>query len=374
MTPELELIPPEEAKQIEHIIQLTMEQLQRRYPGDTARLRGQHARDHACVTATFTVRDDLPPDMRVGVLATPGQRYQAWVRYSNASSDSKAADSPVIGGTATHGSRGMALKILGVTGSLLLATDGIAAQDFLMVNHPVFPFANVEDYEALSQILAADDKPDRFFAERIHKNADGSPNLTDPVTRRALRTAGIVKRIQSLSPAGQPPAYQAPPVTPLDNQYFGAAPFLFGDGRVMRVTARPVAVVAGEAFDQTDPHYLRTALRKRLTAADAQSALFDFQIQVRSAGDLAGKIETDIEDACVQWDEAMHPFVKVGTIAIPPQDFETSERRALCEGLVFTPWHAIAEHRPLGGINRLRRAVYEASSRFRHAPAQPARS
>jgi hypothetical protein len=373
MTPELEQIPPDEAKQIEHIIQLTMEQLQKHYQGDTPRLRGQHARDHACVTATFTVRDDLPPDMRVGVFATPGQQYQAWVRYSNASSDSKAADSPLAGGVATHGSRGMALKIMGVSGSPLTASDGVAAQDFLMVNHPVFPFANVEDYEALSEILVADDKPDRFFA-RIHKNADGSPNVTDPVSRRALVTFGIVKRIQSLSLTAKPPAYQAPPATPVDNQYFGAAPFLFGDGRVMRVSARPVSVVTGEAFDQADPHYLRTALRKRLTAADARPAIFDFQIQVRSASDLAGKIETDIEDACVQWDEAAHPFVKVGTITIPPQDFETSERRALCEGLVFTPWHAIAEHRPLGGINRLRRAVYEASARFRHSPAQAARS
>jgi hypothetical protein len=26
--------------------------------------------------------------------------------------------------------------------------------------------------------------------------------------------------------------------------------------------------------------------------------------------------------------------------------------------LAFNPWHALAEHRPMGGINRLRKAVY----------------
>ncbi|MEK1942330.1 MAG: hypothetical protein AAAB16_18325, partial [Pseudomonas sp.] len=32
----------------------------------------------------------------------------------------------------------------------------------------------------------------------------------------------------------------------------------------------------------------------------------------------------------------------------------------------FNPWHALPEHRPLGGINRLRKAVYEAVSAYRH--------
>jgi hypothetical protein len=35
--------------------------------------------------------------------------------------------------------------------------------------------------------------------------------------------------------------------------------------------------------------------------------------------------------------------------------------------LSFTPWHALPEHEPLGGINRVRRAVHESLSDFRHA-------
>lgn len=34
---------------------------------------------------------------------------------------------------------------------------------------------------------------------------------------------------------------------------------------------------------------------------------------------------------------------------------------------------AAAEYRPLGGINRLRLAVYEASAQLRHMPLEPSR-
>jgi hypothetical protein len=98
----------------------------------------------------------------------------------------------------------------------------------------------------------------------------------------------------------------------------------------------------------------------------AQSVVFAFEAQIRTAADVEGAIETQIEDASVTWD-ASHAFRQLATLTIPPQDFETGERHSLCEGLFFTPWHGVAEHRPLGGINRLRRAVYEASARFRKA-------
>ena len=98
-----------------------------------------------------------------------------------------------------------------------------------MVNHPVFAFANVEDYEVLSRVLLEDrDRPERFFAERIRKDGAGKPDLSDPATRRALRTMEISRRIQSPSVSASPPAYQPPPASPVDNRYFSAAPTCFG--------------------------------------------------------------------------------------------------------------------------------------------------
>lgn len=308
-----------EAEQIESIIQLTREQLLKRYPDRTSALRAQHAKAHSCVTAIFKVNRDLRPELRVGIFADSGEDHQAWVRFSNAAA-TVGADSPVVKGLSTHGSRGMAIKITNVSGTPTIPSDAPCSQDFLMVNHPVFPFPNVEDYEALTRFLAASEDVESFFKSRLKMLASGAPDMTDPVTARTLRTVGIIKRIQSLSTDAKPPAYQIPPATPLDNQYFGAAPFLFGNDHAMRVRATPRAPVAGDPSKINDPDYLRVGLRERLTAPGAAPAVFDFQIQVRSAADLAGNIDTQIEDACVAWDEVAHPFETVATITIPPQD------------------------------------------------------
>lgn len=364
---ELERMSDQESKQIDSIIQLTLEQMRKRYSGDKLVLRGQHAKGHACVKAKFTVLTSVPAEFRVGIFSTPGHEYDAWIRFSNAAALVTTADSPIMGGALTHGSRGMAIKLMGISGTPLISANGAVTQDFLMVNHPVFPFANVEDYEAITKILASDDPdPKRFVVERMQKLPDGSPNMKDAVTSRALRTMkGIIPRIQSVSLAANPPAYQAPPASPVDNEYFGGAPFLFGSDKVMRFSARPLTMAAYDGNATPDDNYLRNALLERL-AKGAPDVVFEFQVQVRDASELAGKIDAEIEDACVEWTTA---FTTIARITIPPQDLDTSES---CERLVFTPWHGIAEHRPLGGINRLRRAVYEASAAFRHLPKEPA--
>ena len=375
---DLERIPPEEAKQIENIARLTIEQLKQRYSSKDAVRRGVHPKDHGCVLAKFKVHDKLPANLQAGIFAKPGNEYEALIRFSNADVLVRDDSTKDPSGAITHGSRGMAVKLMGVIGTPLVAETGPLTQDFLMINQPVFAFSNVEDYEALSQILLKDkDEAGRFFAERIHRNADNTPDLTDAATRRALRTLGIIQRLKSpimTAPPTVPPArpiptaFQIPPASPVDNQYFSASPFLFGADQVMKFSANPVAPVLNELPDVSDPDYLRTVLRKRLT----QDVVFDFLVQVRPTSDLAGKIDTEIEDACFLWDEQKHPFASVATITIPAQDSDTEERRVMCEGLTFTPWHGIVEHRPLGGINRLRLAAYEASTRLRHMPKEPA--
>ncbi|MNL66665.1 hypothetical protein D3C87_1911650 [compost metagenome] len=74
-----------------------------------------------------------------------------------------------------------------------------------------------------------------------------------------------------------------------------------------------------------------------------------------------------IEDTSIVWLEADSPFETVARIRVPPQDFDTPEQNVMCENLSFNPWHGIEAHRPIGGINRLRKAVYEAVSEYRHA-------
>jgi hypothetical protein len=374
---DLEQVPDGEAERINHIVELTRKQLDRRYANNPPFLRGVHPKDHGCVKATFTVLDCLVEEYRVGVFSTPGRQFDAWIRFSNADVNPKNPDSSLKGSVVVHGSRGMAVKLMDVNGSRLMPDDGELTQDFLMINQPVFAFANVEDYEALSEVLLAkEDKAEGFFGRLQSSDA--------AVKQRAGRTADIIKRITSASLMPKPGAFQSPPRSPLDNEYFGAAPFLFGEGRVMRFKAKPVSPESGDLTEEmiNNASYLRAALHKRLTAGSGQDIEFEFQVQVRSEESLAGKIDTHIEDVCFDWDEEEHPskrdteeypFVTVAKIAIPPQDCSTPERKELCESLVFSPWHGLVEHRPLGGINRLRRAVYQESAQKRaRAQAQGA--
>lgn len=134
----VEQIPKEEAAQIQDIVAFTLQQLRNRYPEQKQVLRAVHAKDHGCVKAVFEVDPNLDADYRVGVFAEPGRRYEAWIRFSNAATlvlpdDPKDEKS----GMPTPGSRGMAIKLLGVTGTPLLPPHGAPTQDFLLVNRPV---------------------------------------------------------------------------------------------------------------------------------------------------------------------------------------------------------------------------------------------
>ena len=355
----LENVPEAEASQIASIVDLTLKQLERRYAKSPPFLRGVHAKDHGCVKATFTVRKDLPRYLRVGVFATSGKTFDAWIRFSNAdvlvrpdtSQGAEAkpatATTPAIAARPpAHGSRGMAIKLLDVTGEPLLKEATPLTQDFLMINQQVFAFANVADYEVLSQVLLEKDDPTPFFAKQL-----GS---SDPlVKQRAAVTLAIVKEIQSTLVA-----------SPVEVRYFSAAPFLFGSNRVMKYSVLPTSAATAAAPDLNDPNYLRAALAKRL-AAGSPDVTFDFQVQLQDACEVEGDVDAQIENACTKWPGENFPFETVATIRIASQDVNSPENRAECENLIFSPWQGIVEHKPLGGINRLRREVYLASSRRR---------
>jgi hypothetical protein len=360
---EFENVPDQEAERIANIVQLTLAHLNERYPGIKPVRRGVHPKDHGCVTARFKVLESIPKEFQVGVFAKPGQEFEALIRFSNADIDPKKTDSsagkdPTGKDIVLHGSRGMAVKLLGVSGTTLMPTKGPSTQDFLMINQPAFAFANVEDYEVL---VKANDVPKAFLAER-------SKSTDTNVLARTKVTGGIFARI-----AGLAPPFQPPPLCPVDNQYFSGAAFLFGNDRVMKFSAKPVSPQAGSpsAADViSDSNYLRTGLRNRMAEGgdEVPDIVFEFQLQVRDAASLAGKIDTDIENVCTVWPDK---FETVATITIPPQDIDSPERRALCEDLIFSPWNGLVEHRPIGGINRLRREVYLASSQLRHAQPTP---
>lgn len=137
---------------------------------------------------------------------------------------------------------------------------------------------------------------------------------------------------------------------PLSSEYFSAAPFMFGADRVMKFTARPTAQGPDTPLGDTlDENYLRMALANRLRESDAA---FEIAVQVRPPSE-----EASIED--VPWETTPHQ--SVAHLAIPAQRTDDPDGHSTCESLFFTPWHIWADHRPVGGINRLRLAAYLAS-------------
>ena len=124
----------------------------------------------------------------------------------------------------------------------------------------------------------------------------------------------------------------------------------------MKYSARPCGPATSVIPKEPDRDFLRHAMAATLASGEA---CFDFLVQPRAPS-------MSVEDSTREWSEAEAPFVKVATITIPSQTFDTPEQQRTCEDLSFTPWNAHVEHRPLGVTNRVRRVVYEAVSAFRH--------
>jgi hypothetical protein len=102
-------------------------------------------------------------------------------------------------------------------------------------------------------------------------------------------------------------------------------------------------------------NYLREAMVEQLTTRK-QPAMFGFYVQRKRENE-------SIEDSTVAWESN---WEKVATIEIGSQTFDFPEREKWGNALSYTPWHALKEHRPLGGINRARKVIYTASSVLRH--------
>jgi hypothetical protein len=107
-----------------------------------------------------------------------------------------------------------------------------------------------------------------------------------------------------------------------------------------------------------DPGRLAEDFAARLSSAPVQFAL---HVQKYVSEQL-----TPIEDGAVEWKESDSLWLPVATLTIPVQnllDVVGQSARDRVDALAFNPWHAPAEFRPLGNLNRARRSVSAASAR-----------
>ena len=314
-------------------------------PGDVARIvelqlglmrgshpcqRGQHAKAHGVVAARFEVLDELAPDLKIGLFARPAT-YTALIRFSNGGQPDDAA--PDV--------HGMAIKLTGVAGRKILDAEADeTTHDFILADNPVFFIRDAAEYarfiDDFARAVPQGGQPLAFMAWLLLHHPQDLPVL--------LRFPHHVQN------------------SPLEARYWSQVPYAFGADGICRysVTPDPDNAVPALAMASTGADRLQDAMVERLTR-QGRAMHFDFAVQLSDESGAAV-----IDNPTVEWDA---PFRTVARITVPPQVFASPAQMAFCDGLSFTPWHALPDHRPLGQINAIRRDVYLASTALRHAIA-----
>ena len=332
---DVETIPQDEAEDIQRVVQALELILTKAY-AKTGKFRSDvHVKTHGYAKGEFRVLPDLPEELAQGIFKQHAV-HQAVVRFSNGSSQLQADAIP--------DGRGMAIKLLGIEGEMVPNEDTESStQDFVMINHPAFFARNVKDYLLLEEVLAAANKSSAARAKAIFTG--GSWNPLDWNWSEVLGIARITAK-RPLHPAG--------------NTYFSMVPIRYGQ-YVAKYRVKPTGSIQGSylAFVKrlaTHRDAMRLALEETLRR---QGVLFEFQVQLRTSDSMP------VEDASVEWPEKESPYRTVGHLVLPQQEIESLRQKAEIQNLAFNVWHALMSHRPLGGINRVRRAVYAVSSAWR---------
>lgn len=315
--------------------------------------RDVHSKTHGCIKATFTVLDNIDPRLRQGIFAKPHASYETWIRFSSGN-EYPQPDS-------TADARGMAIKVMGVEGKKLLQEDGLPpanTQDFALMNATQFFIRNIDEYNEFTKYLgSALDAPDSGFTLNYHKwhmhqkflgirakygyfFAGFSPEFW----KWHLREMRLAKK-----------TLKAPPDSLLNTQFYSVSAFKLGPENNVKYSARPCSDSPAADVDHSDPNFLREEMVKRLASG---TACFYFMVQLQVPGR-----NMPIEDTTVEWSENDSPFVPVARLDIPKQEFEANND--LGENLSFNPWHSLPEHKPIGVMNRIRKAVYLGVSRYR---------
>lgn len=278
--------------------------------------RALHRKQQLGLHGTFEVLADLPEPARQGLFASAG-RFEAWVRLSNGGTDRQADRKPDV--------RGFAIKVRGVSGPGALGSGPTESQDFLLINHSAFAFAGADEFVGLVK----------------HMVKGPGALLGYLVSRYGFFGAmGLIKRFAK--------TFNAPFSGFATEAFHSAAPIACGP-YAARVRLLP-------ASDRVKPGASVAWAADFLDRFEEGPLVFKLQLQF-----FVDEARTPIEDASVDWPEAVAPYVTVGVLTLAPQDPQAKEGRVLAatiEAAAFDPWSALMAHRPLGEVMRARKVVY----------------
>jgi hypothetical protein len=286
--------------------------------------RALHRLQQLGLLAEFEVLGGLPAHARQGLFAAQ-KRHAAWVRLSNGGADRAADTKPDV--------RGFSLQVQGVSGASALGGEA-AHQDFTLIQHPAFTFAKTDEFVGLVMAVA-----------------NGPLGLL-PYLLRRYGLGGGLRQLKKIAATFGKPFHGFAVET-----FYSAAPIACGP-YAARVRLRPA--------DATLPPATGTAWAQDISDRLRCGPLgYELQLQF-----FVNETSTPIEDASVDWPEAVAPYLTVARLTLVQQDTASEAGRSLAERIeaaVFDPWAALAEHRPLGDVMRARRVVYFESQKQRGA-------
>ncbi len=299
-------------------------------------VRISHAKAFGLLKGTLTVENNLPAELAQGLFAKPGT-YDVLVRLSSVPGE-------INDDSKLNTVRGMAIKVLNVRGPKLPGHTA-DTQDFVLDTGKEF-------FNSGPKAFLQTFKPNAEIAPKLSDNVKGAVSEVARVTNAALNAVGV--NSEKLDFFGHPKQH------PMTDAYFSQTAFRYGD-YVAKIGVIPDTPGLKALMDQPYDPGTYDALHEATNAFfRTQAAEFNVAVQLNTGLD-----DMPIEDAQAKWPEESSPYQTVARLVLPVQTAWDPARDNFFEDLSFAPGHALAAHRPLGGINRARLVAYKVLSDLR---------
>ncbi len=291
--------------------------------GQCPALRPVFLKPHGVAQGTFTVRKDIPENLRVGLFA--GSTYPLWARFS---SDTL----PTIGDYQT--TVGIGLKLFDTPTPKIFGQEDDNTFDFILQNMDVFFVDTAKDMCEFTKAGVID--------------GDYTPYL-----EKHPETARILKEMAK--PVG----------SCLATAYWSGLPFALGQNQVVKYKLEPTIKDTPPTSAPNDPTYLAADLVAKLSQ---KKATFKFMVQLQTDPETM-----PLDQATVRWPESESPYIHIADVEFPKQDINARGQADYGENLAYNIWRVTQDHHPIGSIAEARREVYAASAaQRRNANGVPA--
>jgi hypothetical protein len=317
-------------------------------------LRGTHAKG-SCIDGTIELAQ-LGPEFQVGPYGRGGQ-FDARIRFANASSKIQSDLVPDVRSV-----------------SISFVANG-QRTDLSMNNDPSFTFTNVTDFNNFMAFVLRQGNLQSQVAKGL-LTKEGAEQSMQAFFRENPDVAASVQRANTLGTAQQ----KKDVLSYVTENYYTGTAFLYGKDRAAKfklVQCGNKPPLRQKPSPQAGSEYLQEDLRQRVTAKAAKIC-FDLAVEfldvgkMRDAQNKALEAWQWVEDPTLNWTAAGTPSQILGQVRAKANSFKSP---AACDDPAMgfdVNVHSHADVRPLGRINRARRAAEAQSQKLRGSLKTPA--